>query len=206
MRKPWAAPVLIGLFLVLQASAAQAVSTFAWTDPQSGGQVDLSVTIVDNGGTQDWIYTIDNLSYDPSDPFEGDANGLSAFQILFSEPVAEVANIMGPAGWATTATPDGINWSILSSQGEGIGIGESGAFSFTTLRREIVTQTAAQGQSYMNSFRDFDQASRVFRGTILVPGALDPSMGAPIPEPGAATLFVVGLLVVGRAASRSRRL
>lgn len=203
MRKRWAAPVLIGLLLVLQASASQAVSTFVWTDPQSGGQVELSVDVVDNGTTQDWIYGIDNISYDPNSLFEGNANGLSTFQIIFSEPVAELANVMSPAGWTTTATPDGISWSILSSQGEGIGIDESESFSFTTLRREIVPQTAAERKSYMNSFRDFDQASRIFYGDLLVPGALNPSDA--IPEPGAATLFVVGLLVVWRAASRRSR-
>ena len=41
MRKLWAIPVPIGLFLLLQVGAAQATpnTSFVWTDPQTGGQV-----------------------------------------------------------------------------------------------------------------------------------------------------------------------
>ena len=157
---------------------------------------------MNNGATQDWTYTINNLSYDPDDLFEGDANGLSAFQILFSEPLPELANPTGPTGWTTTSAADGIGWFILSSQGEGIDIGESDSFGFTTARRELLSQTAAEQLSYMDSFWDFDQASPIFRGDLLVPGALSPPV---VPEPAAATLFVVGLLVVRRAVSRHAR-
>ena len=112
MRKRWAVPVLFGLFLVLQVGAAQATTSFVWTDPLSGGQVELSVEVVNNGASQDWTYTINNLSYDPDDLFEGDANGLSAFKIIFSEPLPELANVMGPAAW-TSKTTGKAHWTAL---------------------------------------------------------------------------------------------
>jgi hypothetical protein len=196
---------LIGLVFLFQVGAASAANIhseqFTWTDPSSNGQVDILVQVADNGLTQDWTYTLTNLSYDPAAPL---SNGLSGFNLIFAAPVAELSNVFGPAGWFNnccgTPPPLGSEWDINNVTGFGIPIGGSDVFGFTTDRREIVlVDGVAPGiTSWMHSWVNNTQTPQ-FTGDIIVPGDLNP-----IPEPAGLALFAVGCLIVQGAVRRRR--
>jgi hypothetical protein len=190
-----------GVLFLVASSAAQAIpvfsQTYQWTDPLSGGQVDITVDVDETGNSQDWKYTIDNLSFEP---FPGQSNGLSGFNLVFAASVPELGGVFGPAGWINnccgTPPPAGSEWDIRNSGGAGILVGSSDMFGFTTDRRDIVEVMGAPGTSWVHSWV-MDGQVNTFQGDIAVPGQLNP-----IPEPSSVALFSVGFVLVGTVLNR----
>lgn len=124
---------------------------FSWTDPESGGQVDVVQEVfegcVDAAGVfhehdMTFQYVVTNIDYDP---VPGVTNGFSGFQIIFPGSVPELYNQQSPAvggPWQQNAfsgqfPPFGVEWDA-PLPGVGILPGETGVFSFCTFEREDV--------------------------------------------------------------------
>ncbi len=192
----------VGMF---PATVAQAVhiapissDVFLWTDPDSGGEIEVTEEVFDHfdldTSLYTWRYTIFNFSYDPI-PLS--TTGLSGFQLVFPAAVPEFANQFGPAGWVMNAfsgiaPPFGAEWDIDDAMG--IPIGGSDVFGFTTFPREDVVFAGSWMHTWQFGSQDF-----IFTGDISVPG--------PIPEPATMALLGIGLsgLVGGAVRRRFKR-
>ncbi len=178
--------------------------TFLYTDPASGGQVDLVETHSRSGTVDTWDYMINNVSYDP---MPGTSNGLSGFTITFPQPVPELSGIFNPAGWLVNccagsfgAPPDGVEWDIRNDLGLGIMPGFTGDFGFTTGNRVDLVwdrgfMTTPGG--WTHTWENGVQANIFTDGSISGPGPA-------VPEPASLLLLSTGLL--GAAGLRWRRI
>ena len=129
--------------LVLMLSLAPAVAlanngdillstaTYNWTDPASGGEVEITENVYKSGDLMKWEYVVYNHNYDPE---PGITNGFSGFQIQFPVQVAEVANQMNPGGttgpwqqnaFSGVAPPWGVEWDA-PHPGEGCQLHQNG--------------------------------------------------------------------------------
>lgn len=126
-------------------------TTFPWTHPGSGGQINVTVNTYENctDGTpfeMTFEYEVQNLSYDP---IPAVTNGLSGFQIIFNQPVPELHDQQSPlpptGPWTLNAfsgspPPSGVEWDVpgvtVPPTFLGIMPGQTGSFSFCTDERE----------------------------------------------------------------------
>ncbi len=140
----------VSLGTIPRASSLQS-HVFLWTDPQSGGQVEITERVLNGCGDghrdeQIFQYEVRNIDYDP-DP--GITNGFSGFQIIFPGTVPELHHQLAPSiggPWQQNAfsgrsPPIGAEWdvpppSVTGAPGTfGIMPGQSGIFSFCTFQR-----------------------------------------------------------------------
>ena len=152
-------PIFLGLLLFIgalnanpSASGQIATHTFIWTDPASGGQIQVTENVLQgcsDGHTNEFTfeYQVLNISYEPS---PGSSNGLSGWQLIFNQAITELHNQMSPAiggNWMQNAfsgsfPPFGAEWDVMNSGGAGILIGQTGVFSFCTdPRQDIVVNS-----------------------------------------------------------------
>jgi hypothetical protein len=195
--KEYLAVLIVFVFVALTATTVQATlintHNFIWTDPSSQGQIQVTEDVFDNYlgdfSIYEWRYTINNISYDP---FPGQSNGLSGFNLVFPQAIPELANQYAPVGWffncCGTTPPFGAEFDINNAAGFGIPIGGSGIFGFTTDPRWDVINSIgdATPDSWMHSWVSNSQTI-TFSGPISVPGN-------PIPEPSTMLLLGGGLL------------
>ena len=162
-------------FVALQAAAPAPAKiiqtgTFFWTDPASGGELQIKVQVSkDYWGNYKWTYIVKNISYEPSPGF---SNGFSGFNIHFPVAVPEFHSQTGPSGWEMNCCgvipPFGAEWDIRNSDGYGIPIGGKAVFSFRTAPRELVVYSS-HAHTWIS-----DIQVNIFYGDLFVPGELLP--------------------------------
>jgi len=169
-----------------------ATHTFLWTDPVSGGQIQVTENVLQ--GCSDahpseftFEYSVLNLSYEPSPP---DSNGLSGWQLIFNQQIPELHNQMSPTiggTWMQNAfsgsfPPFGAEWDVMNSGGAGILMGQTGVFSFCTDPRQdiVVNQPPANplgpGPNGWAHTWTFDFQDFLFNGPNSIPGDLIPQI------------------------------
>lgn len=168
------------------------VHQFTWTDPVSGGTVEIVEEVfegcVDFDGTfiphdMTFQYVVANQSYDP---VPGVTNGFSGFQIIFPQQVPELYNQMSPAvggPWIQNSfsgqfPPFGVEWDVPQAIGNGILPGQIGTFSFCTFEREDLVVNSPPDDplgmgpnGWAHSWIGFGQVN-LFNAPISVPGEL----------------------------------
>lgn len=204
---------LVAACLVVHLTAAEAKAShqFVWTDPVSGGVIQVVEDVLpgcsDGHPTEiTFAYTVTNVSYQP-----GADNGLSGFQLLFPHPVPELHNQQSPTiggpwiqnGFSGAAPPIGAEWDA-DPPGIGILPGQSGTFSFCTAQRKdlIVNSPPANALGggpfgWAHTWVSEEGQAFLFNGPNSVPGPL--TSAAPVMSSWGlalltATLFVVACL------------
>ena len=186
--------VLMAFHQQAEASSFTFMDTYNIVDPGSGGSVNLEVWVLDNAGgdysMNTWYYGVDNIDYDP---IPGTSNGLSGFQLVFTEAITEFADQTAPnANWQMNAfsgqfPPWAAEWDITNTGGLGVMPGDKQWFSLTTGIREVVV---ADTGGWMHSWINDGQSSTFSLGEIATPGAK-------VPEPSTLLLFGTGLIGIG---------
>lgn len=157
-------------------------NTYAYTDMETKSIVHafLNVTVQDNfNGDMSrwkWIYTIQNIDFDPK--YMGFSDG--GVKLFFPGPglwQVQLASGFSP-GWNTSVFP-----GCWFTGWDGIGPGESGAFSFSTPPSTIVAATG-----YMQALDGNYWPSFALVGDSTVPGS-----ALPAPEPSSVIFAGLGL-------------
>lgn len=186
------------LFLLTYTAQAGRISNhmYSWADPVSKGVVDISLDVFDNylGDTSkyEWRYAVTNISYDP---FAGVSNGLSGFNIVFNQPILDLGDQYGPAGWlmncCTSGPPVNAEWDIRNSLGFGVAVGGTDVFGYTTAPRDLVPGSNSWMHSWVN-----DVQTSTFSGVLGTPGDFS------VPEP--VSLILLGLGLIGLSVLRRK--
>ena len=137
-------------------------NTFTWTDPNTGGELQIEVSITPQAdGRRKWEYLVTNLSYNPHG-----GNGFSSFNIYFANEIDELSDQFGPEGWELNSCglgpPNGAAWDKIS--GPGAMSGEQVTFGFFTAPREPAT-SRGMAHTWVEG-----RPGVYFGGDLLVPG------------------------------------
>ena len=156
--------------------------------------VDILVQVFSTtGGTYLWQYTVTNNSYDPAN-----GNGFSGFELALpvSPPPPDLVNITDPAiGTWEHDCCSGLPVEWDAPDGPGIGVGQSGVFSFETAPRSIVNST---GWFHTWSFgTQTDITNYTDTPGELGPEAPNLTIPGRIPEPASLMLLSAALLGFG---------
>ena len=186
--------ITLVLGAVQPASASSVISShiFLWTDPASGGQIQVTENVLQGCSDAHPIeftfeYRVLNISYEPT---PGSSNGLSGWQLVFNQAIPELHNQMSPGiggtwmqnAFSGMAPPFGAEWDVMNSGGAGIIIGQTGVFSFCTdPRQDMVVNnppaspsgdgTYGWAHSWINDSQVF-----LFNGGNSIPGDLIPNI------------------------------
>ncbi len=127
-----------------------------FTNTHNYGSIEIKVELFDNylGDTSKyhWVYTVTNITYDPS---PGSSNGFSGFELALTQFVPDLADQDGAnASWTFNGySGQPVEWDIPESDGLGVMPGEVGVFSFTTLPR-FVTISEGWYHTWVNGFQE----------------------------------------------------
>jgi hypothetical protein len=203
---------LLTMFLLLTGSTSAQATTFSLDDCAScaGSDVSLAITTSDGGATYDVVLTLDSTDYTGSQDSIVQAgfkafDGLTADDILafsfsdgtWSDP--ELAGISADGFCSGGGDP-----GFVCSTGEANIVNDPGVYTFTY---KIDGSNVTLLSNWSIKFQycdsaDYDGGSGDCNGHII---SEDGSAGGPpVPEPSAALVFAVGLLVARRKL-RARR-
>lgn len=127
-----------------QPSQPPGITGLLFTNTHLYGPLTIRVDVYDNyfGDFSKywWVYSVTNLSYDPSPTF---TNGFSGFETALPSAVPDIADIAtpGPAWWINCCSGQPVEYDVSDVNGPGVMPGFSGVFSFTTLPRLIIPST-----------------------------------------------------------------
>jgi hypothetical protein len=198
---------LAGLFaflLILPGSASAALIFSNTHDYAFGGDSDavqILVEVFDNFagdfGKYEWRYTVTNNSYDPN---PGTSNGFSGFETALPASVPDLQDIYAPnASWDfNCCSGQPVEWDIDNTAGDGVMIGETGVFGFSSLPR-LITQSNGWFHTWENDGQT-DIVDYPGGDGVEVPDVLAPPIS--VPEP--ITLALLGIGLAGIAFSRRK--
>jgi hypothetical protein len=205
---------LLTLFLLLIGTAAQA-TTLSLDNCASceGSDVSLDITTSDGGATYDVILTLDTTNYTgPSDSIV--QAGFKAFDGISADDVLLVSVTSGTwsdpvlSGIGSSGFCDGSgDAGFVCTTGESNIVSDPGEYVFTFkvdgTNATLLSEWSIKFQ-YCDS-ADYDGGTGDCNGHVISePGVPGKDPGAPVPEPSAALVFAVGLLVARTKLRRQR--
>jgi len=163
--------------------------------------VTIKVDVFNQDSSYLWRYTVTNNGF-------ATGNGFSGFELALPVGIfgaTDIANITAPnPSWnVDCCSGEPVEWDISNVVGNGLLVGDTGVFSFTTLPRQISNSTG-----WFHTWENGTQAS--ITNYSDTPGASGPEapnlLLAPtvVPLPPALPMFGAALLAIGLFAWRRR--
>jgi hypothetical protein len=103
--------------------------------------VTIKVDVFNQGSNYLWQYTVTNNGFNPTN-----GNGFSGFELALpvgAGGAGDIANVTAPnSSWIIDCcSGEPVEWDITNTGGNGVLVGNTGVFSFTTLPRSITNST-----------------------------------------------------------------